>query len=131
MALGMIALALILLRLPMRIRGPIPGPVSGLKKWEYKLSRLVHTLLYLAMLGMPVSGYLMNSTYAYAEGLDMFGLFMIPDITDKSEYWTEVTHSIHSFIARSFEVLLICHLGGVIKHRFFDAKEHDVLKRMM
>ena len=80
---------------------------------------------------MTFSGYFMNSTYAYVEGVDMFGLFTIPDITPKSEYWNGIAHLVHEFFAWSFIVLLVSHLAGVFKHRVLDGKEHDVLKRMV
>jgi len=130
-AFGMIALFLVVLRLPARAKGPVPAPAAGLKKWEHHLSHLVHILLYVSMIGMTFSGYFMNSTYAYVEGVDMFGLFSIPDITPKSEYWNGIAHNVHSFFAWSFIVLLVSHLAGVFKHRVLDGKEHDVLKRMV
>jgi cytochrome b561 len=130
-AFGMIALLLVLLRLPVRAKGPIPPPMEGFKKWECQLSRLVHIGLYVAMLTMTWSGYLMNSTYAYVEGVDIFGLFSVPDITPKDEYWNGVAHQFHTITAWSFVVLLSLHLGGVAKHRLLDGREKDVLKRMI
>ncbi len=130
-AFGMIALLLVLVRLPVRAKSAVPAPLSGLKKWEQHLSHLVHIGLYAAMLSMTVSGYFMNSTYPYVTGVDMFGLFSVPDITPKSEYWNEICHEIHSFTAWAFLVLLSLHLGGVAKHRLMDDKENDVLPRMM
>ncbi len=130
-AFGMIALFLVVLRLPARAKGPVPAPAPGLQKWEHHLSHLVHILLYVSMIGMTFSGYFMNSTYAYVDGVDMFGLFSIPDITPKSEYWNGIAHNVHSFFAWSFIVLLVSHLAGVFKHRVLDGKEHDVLKRMV
>ncbi|MCL1127335.1 cytochrome b [Shewanella surugensis] len=130
-AFGMILLLLILFRLPVRIKGVHPKPAPHLKQWEHTLAQLVHILLYLAMISMTLSGYLMNSTYEYSQGIKMFGLFTVPDITPKSEYWSNIFHSIHSFFAWSFILLLIAHLAGVFKHRILDGKEHDVLQRML
>jgi len=130
-AFGMIALVLVLLRFPARAKGPIPSPIEGFKKWEHQLSHLVHIGLYVAMLSMTWSGYFMNSTYAYVEGVDIFGLFSVPDMTPKSEYWNGITHEIHTVTAWSFVVLLSLHLAGVAKHRLLDGKENDVLKRMI
>ena len=130
-AFGMIALLLVMLRLPARAKGPVPTPIESFKKWEHQLSHVVHIGLYVAMLSMTWSGYLMNSTYAYVEGVDIFGLFSVPDITPKSEYWNGIAHEVHSFTAWSFVVLLILHLAGVAKHRLMDGREKDVLKRMI
>ncbi len=130
-AFGMIALLLVLVRLPVRLKSELPAPLLGLKKWEHTLSHLVHLGLYGAMLSMTLSGYFMNSTFPYVTGIDMFGLFTVPDITPKSEYWNGICHEIHGFTAWAFAVLLTLHLAGVAKHRFMDDKENDVLPRMM
>ena len=128
---GMVALLLVLIRLPIRLKGPVPAPAQWLEEWEKKLSHLVHILLYVAMLTMTWSGFLMNSTFPYVTGVEVFGLFTVPDITPKSEYWNDIFHQMHGVGAWSFVVLLGLHLGGVFKHRVLDGKEKDVLKRMV
>lgn len=130
-AFGMIALLLVMLRLPVRLKDPVPSPIKSFKKWEHQLSHSVHIGLYVAMFSMTWSGYLMSSTYAYVEGVDIFGIFTVPDITPKSEYWNAIAHQVHTFTAWSFVVLLSLHLAGVVKHRIVDGKENDVLKRMI
>lgn len=128
---GMLALLLVMIRLPIRLKGDIPEPAQWLESWEKKLSHVVHVLLYVAMLVMTWSGFLMNSTFPYVTGVEVFGLFTVPDITPKSEFWNEIFHVFHSVGAWSFIVLLALHLGGVFKHRVLDGKDKDVLKRMV
>ena len=130
-AFGFIVLILFLIRFPARLKGPIPEAAEGLKQWEVKLSHLIHIVLYLSMFSMAVSGYFMNSTFPYVQGLDLFGLVTVPDITAKSEYWNDITHTIHSVSAYLLTGSLILHLAGVVKHRFFDERAQDVLKRMV
>ncbi|MBV1873547.1 MAG: cytochrome b [Gammaproteobacteria bacterium] len=130
-AFGFIVLTLLLVRLPARILTTTPSPQTGLKTWEIKLSHAVHGLIYLAMFTMTFSGYLMSSTFPYSHGLDIFGLFTIPDITSKSEQWSGIFHEIHEITAFLFITLLILHIAGALKHRFIDAPEQDVLKRML
>ncbi|MBL4609025.1 MAG: cytochrome b/b6 domain-containing protein, partial [Pseudomonadales bacterium] len=88
-------------------------------------------LLYVAMICMPLSGYFMSSTYPHSQGIDIFGLFSVPDITDKSEYWSGIFHEIHEICVFSLIGLLILHIAGVVKHRFIDGPEINVLKRML
>lgn len=130
-AFGMIALLLVLLRLPARWRGPIPQSAPGLQAWEAKLSHLVHILLYPAMLAMTFSGYFMSSYYPHSHGIEMFGLFTVPEITGKNEEMSGLFHSIHSISAWSLVVLLSLHIAGVLKHRFLDQPESNVLPRMI
>lgn len=128
---GMVALLLVMLRLPVCFKGPVPEAANWLQNWEKKLSHVVHVLLYVAMLTMTWSGFLMNSTFPYVNGVEIFGLFTVPDITPKSEYWNDIAHTFHSVGAWSFVVLLTLHLGGVFKHRVLDGPDKDVLKRML
>jgi cytochrome b561 len=130
-AIGFMVLVLLLVRVPTRLRGKIPSAPEGLEKWEVNLSHVIHILLYVAMFTIAFSGYMMNSTFQYVDGLDLFGLFTVPDITEKSEYWNGVFHTVHSISAWVLSISLALHIAGALKHRFLDAPENDVLKRMV
>ena len=128
---GFIVLMLFFIRIVTRLKSHIPAPPEGLQSWEVRLSHIVHGLLYVSMFSMAFSGFMMNSTYAYVEGLDMFGLFTVPDITEKSEYWNSIFHTVHETAAYVLVGSLVLHLAGVVKHRFMDASGNDVLARMV
>lgn len=130
-AFGFIALILVLTRIVVRVFSKVPELPDSLQPWEKKLSHAVHGLLYIAMIVMTWSGYLMSSFFPHADGIDIFGLFKVPDLVEKSEEWSGFFHTIHEFGAWAFSALLILHIGGVIKHRFFDEEGSDVLRRMI
>lgn len=132
-SLGFIVGTLLVIRLMIRIqfKTELPEPSPYLQDWEKRLSHLVHGLLYLAMFSMVYSGYMMNATFEYASGLDVFGWFTIPDIVEKSAEKNALYRNLHGFSAFAFVGLLVLHLAGVIKHRFVDGKEASVLKRMV
>lgn len=130
-SLGFVVLMLFFVRVVTRLKSHVPAPPEGLQRWEVRLSHTVHGLLYVSMFSMAFSGYMMNSTYAYVEGLDMFGLFTVPDITAKSEYWNGIFHTVHEYTAYILVGSLVLHLAGVVKHKFMDASEDDVLVRMI
>ena len=130
-AIGFITLILFLIRFPTRLKSTVPEAAAGLKKWEIKLSHTVHILLYASMFTMVTSGYLMISTYSELQGLDMFGLFTVPDLTSKNDYWSEIFQFIHGISAYVVTGAVLLHLAGVIKHRYLDSAGHDVLKRMV
>jgi len=131
-ALGFIALMLVLVRIPVRFKSTIPSLPRSLENWEVRLSHLAHVLLYVGMVAMTVSGYFMNSTYPHVSGIDMFGLFTVPDITPKSEYWNGIAHVTHEYAGYAMIAAVSLHVIGVIKHRFFDkAEDSDVLQRML
>ncbi len=130
-SLGMVVMFLLMIRLPTRWHSSLLENPSALAEWEQRLSHVVHVLLYVAMFTTTFAGYLMSSFYSEAHPIDMFGLFSIPFITDKSDEISGYFHTIHSVGAWGFVVLLSLHTAGVIKHRFFDQPENNVLPRML
>jgi cytochrome b561 len=60
-SLGLTVLALVAVRLILRAIHPAPQLPGGLARWERASAVLSHWLLYLIMLGMPVSGYLFSA----------------------------------------------------------------------
>lgn len=128
---GLIVMLLVLIRLPVRWRGPLPDQAPGLQVWEHKLSKVVHVLLYAAMLLMTFSGYLMSSFHPQIDGIDMFGWFKVPDVTGKDKALSGAMHELHEIVAVLFCILLVLHIGGVIKHRLLDGPGKDVLPRML
>lgn len=128
-AFGFIILMLVFIRIPTRLRSKLPEPAQGLAQWEHKLSHAIHILLYLSMLTMAASGYLMSATYG--SNVSMFGLFEVPMIVGENEFWAGITHEVHEITAWVLSGSLVLHIAGVIKHRFMDAPENDVLKRMI
>ena len=124
---GVLILGLIFIRIILRFSTDIPALPKALKSWEKRLSHFVHMLLYIGMIMIPLSGYIMSDAGGY--GVKMFGIVM-PDffITDKSI--GGFFHSIHSF-APYFIILLVLHIAGVVKHRYLDKGEADILPRML
>ena len=62
---GLLLLGLVALRLGWRLVNTAPQPPAGSSRLEIRLARLGHTGLYLLMILMPVSGYVINSTGNY------------------------------------------------------------------
>lgn len=130
-SVGMLALLFLVVRITIRLKSTVPDPASWLQAWEQKLSHWVHRLLYVSMFTMVCSGFLMSSTFPKSNGIEIFGLFTLPDITAKSEYWSGIFHTIHGTTAWVLVCLLMLHLAGVFKHKVLDGKDKDVLKRML
>ena len=126
---GFIVLMLVLIRIPTRLKSSVPAPVDGLANWEKQLSHFAHVLLYVAMFTMAASGYFMSATFG--SSITMFGLFDVPMIVGENEYWNGIFHEIHEYAAWVLAGTVIVHVLGVIKHRFVDAPENNVLPRMM
>jgi cytochrome b561 len=125
-SLGMTALALIVLRIPVRVtlgepdwRVPPSGPVRiG--------SHAAHGILYLLMILMPVTGYITSG--AEGRSLPWFGLFAWPNLMPEDRQLGRLAATIHHFGAYAFFAVLGLHLAAVAWHRLF--KKDEVFSRM-
>lgn len=130
---GVIVLALIVIRIIVRIKnfkaGLIPAEPEALKPWEKLAAKLGHLGLYLLMLGVPVSGYMMSDAHPQS-GVDFFGS-KLPNLVPKSEAISGFFHALHGPLAFALIALVVIHVAAVIKHRFFDAEGADVSGRML
>lgn len=77
MSIGLAVLLLALVRLCLRIRAtaPVPAPAAPL---VMNAAKAVHIALYVLLLAMPLSGWLMASTTPVRVPTCVFGLFDLP-----------------------------------------------------
>ncbi|OED48063.1 hypothetical protein ACH42_02730 [Endozoicomonas sp. (ex Bugula neritina AB1)] len=124
---GILILFAFVIRLILRVISSIPKLPHTMPGHEKKLAHSTHHLLYLMMFLVPASGYLMSSM----GGRDTF-LFKLkmPDIADNEE-WAAIMHTIHEYSPYVLLGIIGLHVLGVLKHKFMDLPEHDVLKRML
>jgi cytochrome b561 len=137
-SLGLTVLALVLLRLLWRLFDRRPPYPPGMPRWQQRASSLAHGLIYLAMLVMPLSGWLYNS--AARRPLDWFGLFKLPSLTDidratdtlyilglqapafidTPRKLRALAGDIHESLFYAGALLLAVHIAAALKHHFHD-----------
>ena len=125
---GVIAIFLIILRIGNRIAKKAPKLPNTMLKYEIVLSHLGHFGLYLLMIIVPISGYLMSNSYGYAVKLFSFEM---PFLVGTDYGLGKLFSTIHEYGAYLLIALIVIHIAAVIKHRFFDKPENDVLQRML
>lgn len=129
---GVLLLTLVVIRLTARTTMTLPEMPPTLPKFDRILAKISHKLLYALMFIVPVMGYMHSSTYEYSSGVPFFGLFDVPEILEKNESRAEFFDWAHRTAAYTLACLIILHVAGAIKHRFFDRDErNDVLKRIL
>jgi cytochrome b561 len=126
---GAIALALIALRIVLRRHSRIPELPAALSSTEQQAAHWGHRALYALMVIMPVSGYVMSAAHPERYGAWLFG-YRLPDLP-ASEFWAGLMHQIHSFAGYLLVAVLVAHIAGALKHRYWDSREADVLPRML
>lgn len=121
LCLGLWTLARFFNRLAFKAPADLPMP-----GWQQKLAHLVHSLLYVILLLMPLSGFLM--TQYSGRGVNMFGLFEIPNFLMADKAMSRTFHDLHTDVFWPALLLLTAaHILGVIQHAM---KGQPILHRM-
>ena len=132
-SLGLTTLLLILVRLGSRFFVPMPQLPPDLPRWENRLAHAVHILLYVLMLALPLSGWLLL-TVRHAPipfwGIDWPALPGLEAYTGRAHRaFGQAAKHFHIFIMIWIALGLIgLHVAGAIKHQF---DGHPVLWRMI
>ena len=129
-AIGLIVLALTLVRIGWRMAHSPPPLAETLKAWEVALARVVHALFYLLMLAIPLTGWAMHSAHSGGKAVGVFGLFAIPGLPlGESKPLAETFEAMHGTLTTLLLVLLALHVAGALKHQLFD--KDRALQRML
>ncbi len=134
MTIGLISLALSLLRLLWRVL--IPGPINDadIPGLQGKLAQLTHAVFYLCFIGLPLTGWLTWSAFAGSARLNL-GLFEVQPLPIESLsfeakatvlFWAD---GAHHFLIWLLLLVIPAHVGAALKHHFWD--NHDVLVGML
>lgn len=124
---GMLILLLVVARLTWRFLSPPPQFPSEMKPWEHWAAHAGHALLYLLMLVLPLSGWVINS--AVNIPVNLFWLVPLPAITQPNESLGAVAKTLHLVLFASLALIVVMHIAAALRHHFL---LHDqILIRML
>jgi len=123
--IGLIILALMIVRIVYRLTQGAPEPEPTLTPVEKGVSETVHWAMYALLLAVPIGGYL---GIAYYPALDVFGV-KIPGLVTPNENTAKFIFQMHGFAAIALLGLIAMHIGAALMHRF--VKKDGVLSRML
>lgn len=126
-ALGMIALAMLLLRISWTICNRRPSDLPGYHKLEMVIARLTHVALYILMLLVCISGYFI--TTAKGAGIDIFGWFTFPALGRLETQQAELAGEVHALSSYMLGLLFALHMVASFKHHYSD--KDATLKRII
>jgi cytochrome b561 len=123
-SIGITVMALILLRIFWRLTHTAPAFPDTMKGWEKKLADLGHKALYVMMVVLPLSGFIMSIYSKW--GILWFGMPFVKGLDNPQlrDFFKEV-HEISAWIIIA---LIVVHVVAAIKHKVID--KDDVMKRM-
>lgn len=124
---GVLILCLMLLRGFWALINPRPLLASQASSfWERVIERIVHYLLYVAVIAMPLSGWIGSSSAGKAPHVGGFVL-QLPIAHHKA--LIKGAFEIHNFLALAIIVLVSLHFIAALYHYFI--KKDEILQRML
>ncbi len=125
-ALGLTIVALTVVRIAWRLIERPPGHPGSMPPWNRTLSAVVTVGLLIAMVVMPVSGYLWTTGHGY--DVDPFGL-RFPRIAWKDKAVGDAAAAVHNYAQWAVYSLIGLHLAGVSYHLI--VRRDGLLGRML
>lgn len=124
---GLLVLTLGLCRIAWHVYSRRPKMVAGMKKIEMLAAHTVHYFLYIAIIGMPLSGWMFSS--AVGRSVEFFKLFTLPDLVEKNQALADTLSTVHEFLGYTLIGAIAAHAAAALKHHFIN--KDATLKRML
>lgn len=125
--IGVTVFLLAIARVAWRIGHPAPLPFAGMPAWQRIASVATHHLLYVLILAVPVSGWLMSSAKGFQTVY--LGMIPLPDLLTKDKELGDMLTTVHQILNFTMAALVITHVAAALKHYVVDRDE--VLGRMI
>jgi cytochrome b561 len=117
-SLGMCLFTLAVLRLVRAVLGKRPELPPETKRYEKILAKATQGLLYLLVIIMPISGWVMSS--AANVPVNIFGVIALPNLVEPSKQLMETMEEVHELQSWVLLTLILAHIAAGLKHQFVD-----------
>lgn len=125
---GFLILTLAVLRLLWRLYAGAPSAVPGTPGWQRGIASATHWLLYLLLILIPVSGWVMSSA-AGGFNQTFFGLFEVPWLVAQDQARREGAGQAHETLFWILVFVATVHAAAAFYHHLF--QRDDTLRRML
>ena len=126
---GFLVLAVTLVRGLWRMANSPPALPDGMSPWERRLAQALHLGLYVLILAMIASGWLMVSASSLPIPIHLPLGFTLPNLTGPNALIEARAKFTHEVLSKLVIGAVALHVTGALKHHFID---HDgVLSRML
>lgn len=128
-AFGIVVLIVTLLRLSARAVLSPRGPALPGARWQGLVAHAAHLVLYLLILVVAFSGWIMASASPLPVPTSVFGLFDLPRIVapDMANY--QMAKTWHGWLTKALLGVILVHVLAALKHHIID--KDNVLRRMI
>lgn len=125
--IGIGVLLLVALRILWRLGHSPPPLPQNMPHWQKLAAQAAHYGLYLLMLAVPLTGWLMSS--ALGVGVVWFGAIPLPDLIGKDKALGELLKEVHETLNYTLLIVILTHAAAALQHHFFE--RDDILARML
>lgn len=126
-SLGIVLLALLLLRLLWRAVNVQPDDAPGMPRWERVAAHLTHYTLYSLLLLMMIAGYLIST--ADGRAIEVFDWFSVPASLQNLPNQEDIAGEAHEILAWLIILIAGVHSAAALKHHFYN--RDNTLKKML
>jgi len=126
-SIGVTILALVMLRLAWRIGNPPPAPPAATPRWETNVARTGHTLLYVLMFAVPLSGWWISDSSRIP--FKAYWAVPMPDFLAVDGSMQEIAEGVHYVLTIILLVVVIMHIAAALRHHFW--LRNEILRRML
>jgi cytochrome b561 len=116
-----------MIRVLWRLAHRAPTLPDTMPAWQRTVAAATHGLLYLLVIAIPLSGWLMSSAFGFQTVY--LGLAPLPDLLAKNKVLAEQLRSVHQALNWALLVVAVVHVAAALKHYLVD--RDDVLSRML
>ena len=124
--IGVCVVLLWFMRVAARLTHTPPPLPANSPAWQNTLAHGVHIALYVLMIAIPVSGWLMSSAKGFTT--TFFGLFDLPNLIERDKTTAATLKEVHGLLANLLMVLVVAHIGAALKHQLID--KDNLMERM-
>ncbi|MRI35489.1 cytochrome b [Endozoicomonas sp. OPT23] len=124
---GLTLLAVTVFRIIWKAASPTPAALPEHGKWTVRLAKLGHSTLYLLLIAIMLTGYLIST--ADGRGIPFFGWFEVPAFFDGFEGQEDLAGELHFYLAWGLVIAAAGHGLAAIKHHLID--KDKTLTRMI
>ena len=124
--LGLILFVIVPLKFVWRLFSPNPPYVPELKSWERRTAQTVRVFFLIAMVLIPLSGFLFVASNG--EAVELYGLVTIPDLGQLPDANRKLLSNIHYYFSYLCAAFIVLHILAALKHHVID--RNRTLRRM-
>lgn len=117
-SLGLIVFFLVFYKIILQLIKPLPAHDEHFKKYEVYAAKIVHLVLLLAMILLPISGYIVITSGT--NDATFFNLYALPTLFKVGDELRDAATYFHTYFVFVLAGFIVLHIAAAIKHKFID-----------